>query len=213
MKAVAWMAGAGLAMLLAGCGGGGSGSATIGGSVTGLAANESVVLTNNGGDSVTVSSNTSFTFPHSVGSQGAYSVQVATQPANQTCSVSLGSGVVNFSGDNISDVVVACTNNAPISASIAGLAANDSVTVSLTLANDPSPTNLYTSTLTASGTVTSFVNGAGTTVTALPLGTLYTVAISAQPTTPKQVCAVDPATPPSGGVVSSNAIAVDFTCQ
>jgi hypothetical protein len=212
-KAVAWMAGAGLALVLAGCGGGGSGSATIGGSVSGLAANESLVLTNNGGDSITVSSNTSFKFAHSIGSQGAYNVQVATQPANQTCSVSQGSGVVNYSGDNISDVAVVCTNNAPISATISGLAANDSVTVSVTLANSPSTSNFYTTTTTTNGKIASFTNQLGTTITALPLGTLYTVAISQRPVNPLQTCTVDPSTPPSGGVVSSNAINVNFTCQ
>src|SRR6185437_1722522 len=87
-KAVAWMiAGAGLAALLAGCGGGGSGDATISGTVTGMAANTSVVLTLNGGNNLTVSSNGSFSFGQTVARQLSYNVQVATQPADQTCSV------------------------------------------------------------------------------------------------------------------------------
>ena len=212
-NAVAWMAGAGLAMLLAGCGGGSGGSAKIGGTVTGLAANESLVLTNNGGDNMTVSANGSFTFAKSIGSQGAYSVQVLTQPATQTCSVSYGSGVVDYSADAVTKIAVICSDNAPISATVSGLASNDSVGISLTLANDPGPTNLYKATATANGAVSSFVNASGTTISALPLGTLYTVAIFAQPTNPAQVCVVDKSTPASGGVVNSNAITVKFDCQ
>ena len=211
------MAGAGMAVLLAGCGGGNGGSARIGGTVSGLAANENLVLTNNGGDKLTVSSNGSFTFAGSIGSQGAYNVQVATPPATQTCSVSYGSGIVDFSADAITNVAVVCSDNAPVGATVSGLASGDSVTLSLTRANDASTllttvvTNNSTSGYTSS-TVYRFTDSSGATVT-LPLNTQYTVAIAKQPTSPKQVCAVDSSTPASGGVVGSSAITVKFNCQ
>jgi hypothetical protein len=60
---------------------------TVGGTVSGLAASESVVLQNNGGDNLTVNSNGSFTFSTSVAQGATYNVTVLTQPATQTCTV------------------------------------------------------------------------------------------------------------------------------
>lgn len=215
-KTVAWVAvasvSAGLAALLAGCGGGNSGDATIGGTVTGLAANTSVVLTNNGGNNLTVTADGSFTFTQSIAAQGSYNVQVATQPAKQTCAVTLGSGVVDFSGDSVHNVAVACTANATIGAEVSGLSStngSNSIVFSLTLQNDPGI--LYKSTATANGTV-GFTDSTGAAVT-LPLGTLYAVAVAQQPTNPAQVCVVNTGTPASGGVVNSSAITVGFTCN
>ena len=213
-KAVAWMvAGAGLAALLAGCGGGSNGNATIGGTVTGLAANTSVVLTDNGGNNLTVSSNGSFVFSQTVSSQGSYNVQVATEPLDQNCSVSFGSGVVSFSGDSIHNVAVACSNNAAIGAEVSGLASGNSVVLSLTLQNDP--LTAYKTTVTANGTVSSFTDASNTAIT-LPLGSIYAVAVATQPTNPVQVCTANTgagSTPASGGVTNSSAITVGFTCQ
>lgn len=211
-KAVAWVAGAGLATLLAGCGGGGSGSATIGGSVSGLAPNESLVLTNNGGDNITVSSNTSFKFAHSVGSQGAYNVQVLTQPANQTCSVSQGSGIINYSGDNISDVAVLCTNNAAVGATVSGLESSGQLVLALTTGTNADTLLQTTVTNTSATNVNYFTSAAGTTVT-LPLGTVYTVSVYSNPTNPKQACTADASSKPTGGVTNSNPITVNFICH
>jgi len=211
-KAVAWVAVASVSEGLAGCGGGNVGDATISGTVTGLAAGTSMVLTNNGGNNLTVTANGSFTFAQSVAAQGSYNVQVATEPANQSCAVTFGSGVVDFSGDSIHNVAVACTANAAVSAEVSGLnstSGGNSIVFSLTLQNDPG--TVYKSTATANGTV-GFADSTGATIT-LPLGTLYTVAVAQQPTSPVQVCTVDSSTPASGGVVNSNAITVDFTCH
>ncbi len=217
-NAVAWMAGAGLAMLLAGCGGGNGGSAKIGGTVSGLATNESLVLTNNGGDNTTVSADGSFTFAKSIGSQGAYSVQVLTQPATQTCSVSYGSGVVDYSADAVTKIAVVCSDNAPVGATISGLASGATAVLSLVRGGDSSTllkttvTNTSTSGYSAS-TIYRFTDASGATVT-LPLNTLYTVAMPQQPA--GQTCAADTsagATPYTGGVVNSNAITVNFICH
>lgn len=209
-KAVAWVCGAGLAVLLAGCGGSSSSDATISGTVSGLAANASVVLTNNGTESITVSSNGSFSFAHSVASQASYSVQVTTQPAGQSCSVSYGSGVVDYSGDSIKNVTVVCSNDAPIFVETSGLASGNSVVFSLTQQNDPA--TLIKTTVSADGVATPFTGSSGAVV--LPLGSSYAVAIEAQPAT--QVCSYSTAagaTPPSGGVVNSSAITVVFVCK
>ena len=81
---------------------------TVGGSVTGLAAGQSVVLLNNAGNSTTVNSNTSFTFSTAINSGGAYAVTVGTQPTGQTCTVTNGSGTVSA---NVTNVSVSCVVN------------------------------------------------------------------------------------------------------
>jgi len=89
---------------------------TISGTISNL--NGTVVLQNNGGDTLTLSrtaggGNTysgSFTFQNRVSDGGGYSVTVATQPADapQTCSVSNGAGTVNLA--NVADITINCVN-------------------------------------------------------------------------------------------------------
>ena len=83
---------------------------TIGGSVSGLANGQSVVLQDNGGDNKTVSSNGAFSFATPINSGSAYAVTVLTQPTGQTCFVSNGSGTANA---NVTNVAVTCANNPP----------------------------------------------------------------------------------------------------
>lgn len=77
---------------------------TIGGSVTGLIENSTIVLRNNGGDPLTVPVDGDFTFTTPVADTGNYDVTIATQPVGQECEVTNGSGTV--SGANIINVVV-----------------------------------------------------------------------------------------------------------
>src|SRR5580693_1637168 len=65
-----------------GTGTGSGGPFTIGGSVSGLATGESVVLEDNGADKLTVNTNGAFTFATSIASGGTYAVTVLTQPNN-----------------------------------------------------------------------------------------------------------------------------------
>jgi N-acetylneuraminic acid mutarotase len=76
---------------------------SIGGSVTGL--NGTLVLQNNGTDTVSVSANGTFSFPTSLSDGGAYSVTIATQPAGQACMVSNAAGNVDGA---VSSVLVDC---------------------------------------------------------------------------------------------------------
>jgi len=75
---------------------------SIGGSVAGLSS--TVVLQNNGGDNLTVSSNAAFIFPVTLQPNSPYDVTVLTQPSNQVCSVSNGSGTATASVTNIAVV-------------------------------------------------------------------------------------------------------------
>src|SRR3989339_1333962 len=76
-----------LALLFSAGSGGGGGSVapanyTVGGTVSGLSG--TVVLTNNGGDDLTLTANGAFTFATAVADGGSYNVQVKTQPSGQT---------------------------------------------------------------------------------------------------------------------------------
>src|ERR1700691_2152102 len=82
---------------------------TVGGTVSGLASGESVVLENNGGDPQTISQGGPFVFSVSA-SNGSYSITVATPPPGQTCTVAGGSGTVGSA--NVANIVVTCSAEA-----------------------------------------------------------------------------------------------------
>jgi len=87
------------------CSGGTPTTYTIGGTVTGLTGT-GMVLQDNSGDNLSVSSNGSYTFPTALSNGAAYSVTVLTQPSGQTCVVSYGSGTVSSS--NVTNANVSC---------------------------------------------------------------------------------------------------------
>ena len=105
-------------LLLAGCGQGtaltgpapGAASActvcSVGGAVTGLGANESVTLLNNGGDSLALDSDGSFTFPTTENAGSGYDVSVQSHTPGIDCTVSSGNGTV--SSRTVATVQVAC---------------------------------------------------------------------------------------------------------
>ena len=206
-RIAAAVCGAIISAALAGCGGNSTGSASISGTVTGLDAGASVSIANNGGTPIVVSSNTNFTFGGTVASNSGYSVAVTTQPAGQTCVVNAGSGLVDFAGNNVNNVVVKCIDNTPLGVKVTGLNAGNSVTFSLALQNDPQNITSEPPLTISSNTTSNFP-------VSLPLGTIYSVSVSQQPSgTPAQSCLVSPSTPFSGGVVSSAPIVVEFDCK
>lgn len=79
---------------------------TIGGTVTGLAAGTSITLQDNGGDAITVSSNTGFTFPTAIAIGGQYNVTISQQPTYQGCSVVAGAGQMALA--NVTTVRIRC---------------------------------------------------------------------------------------------------------
>jgi len=121
---------------------------TVGGTVAGL--NGSVALQNNGVDSITINTDGSFVFPTSIAQGSAYSVTVQTQPANQTCTVSNGSGTIT---SNVTNVGVSCLSN------------NTSITVSST---GTIPVNSGSGTLTVTNTGTFTANNVSATLPSTP---------------------------------------------
>jgi exo-beta-1,3-glucanase (GH17 family) len=81
----------------------GAGFVTVGGTVTGLAG--TVTLQNNGGNSLVLASNGSFTFSASFAPGGSYAVTVLAQPQGQACAVANSSGTANA---NVANVAVNC---------------------------------------------------------------------------------------------------------
>jgi hypothetical protein len=65
---------------------------SVNGTVSGLGAGKSVVITDNGADTSTITANGSFTFPTKLAYGTNWTVAVATQPVGQTCTLSANSG-------------------------------------------------------------------------------------------------------------------------
>jgi len=113
---------------LSACGGGSSSgvSYSIGGTLSGLGDGNSVVLQNNGGDDLILSANGGFSFATALGGGNVYDVTVLTQPVDQTCTVSNGTGTLF--GLNVTDVAVSCvTVSRSIGGSVSGLDSGKSV--------------------------------------------------------------------------------------
>jgi hypothetical protein len=81
---------------------------SIGGFVSGLGIGKSMILQNNGGDNATIITNSNFSFNTTVPNYGAYNVTVLTQPTNQYCIVTNGTGTANGS---VTNIFVDCNNN------------------------------------------------------------------------------------------------------
>lgn len=172
-----------------GSSGGGSGgqSYTVGGMVSGLVG-AGLVLQNNGGDDLALSSSGSFTFATRIASGANYSVSIKTQPSNptQTCALSSASGTIGSS--DVTSVSLTCTTNAyTVSGTVSGLSAD----AGLVLQNG-------TDELTPSH------NGSFVFAMSVLSGALYNVTVKTQPTTPVQNCVVLNASGTMGSAGVSN---------
>lgn len=161
----------------------------VGGTLSGLAGG-SVVLQDNGGDNLTVSSDGAFTFPTKVPAGSAYAVTVKTQPTTppQTCTVSAGTGTIVASA--VTTVRVACARTLfKIGGTVTGL--RNTLVLQNNLGDDL--------TLTASGTF-QFATG-------LQSGAAYAVTVKTRPA--GQVCAV---TASAGTVAAADVTTVAIAC-
>src|SRR6267142_2609984 len=85
-----------------------TGTISIGGTVTGLAkAGSGIVLQNNGGDSLSIRANGTFTMPTLVSAGSGYKITILAQPSgpNQTCTITNGAGTANA---NVTNVQIVC---------------------------------------------------------------------------------------------------------
>ena len=175
-------------------------TATIGGTVSGLVSGSSVILQDNGGDSLTVTASGPFTFKTPVtGPTDAYAVTVNTQPTgpNQICTVANGSGTATA---NVTNVAVTCVLSYTIGGTVTGL-----VGTGFVLQNSAGSDLEQLPISAANG------NQAFTFKNLVPTGTAYTVTIFSPPTGPTQTCVVMPGT--GTGVATSNVNTVAITCK
>ncbi len=204
LKAGRWVIGAAAVLALSACGGGGSSSSsssgsgsgsgggstsyTVGGTITGLNAS-GLVLSDNGGNDLTVASGAStFTFTQSLQSGATYDVAVATQPPGESCSVSSGTGTVSGA---VSNVVVTCASVYIIGGQVSGLTASG-----LVLALN----GKYTQSVSANATSYQFTQ-------TLASGSAYQITVSAQPT--GETCTVIS----SSGTIAGNVTAANVSCS
>lgn len=172
-------------------------TATIGGMLAGLATGDSVILQDNGGDSLTLTANGNFTFKTAVtGPTDAYKVTVLTQPSNpnQICTVANGTGTASA---NVTNVAVTCVLSYTIGGTVTGL-------VGTGLVLQDSATLEQLTIPAANG------NQAFTFKSLVPTGTAYTVTIYSQPSNPAQTCVVTPST--ASGIATANVTTVVVTC-
>jgi large repetitive protein len=164
----------------------------IGGSVSGLAVGNTIVLRNNGADDLARSTNGTFTFPVTIASGQLYAVTAQLQagsPISQTCSVTNGSAVVDNAA--VTNVAVTCTTNTfTVGGSVSGLTATG-----LVLRNNGG------NDLSIAG------NGSFTFTTAVPSGSSYAVTVATHPS--GQACWV---TNGSGTVAAANITNVAIAC-
>ena len=106
---------------LTACGGGSFPTPTysIGGTVSGIDAGQSIVLQDNGGGGLTVSANGAFTFATEIAGGGAYAVTV-TAPQGTNCTVASGSGTAYA---KVTSIAVACVSSpqATVGGTVTGL--------------------------------------------------------------------------------------------
>lgn len=81
-------------------------SYTVGGTVSAMAAGQSAILRNNGGNDLQIFANVAFSFSMPVASGATYAVTVLTQPVGQTCTVGNGAGTIGAA--NVTNVAVTC---------------------------------------------------------------------------------------------------------
>jgi N-acetylneuraminic acid mutarotase len=162
----------------------------VGVTVSGLIA-DGLVLQDNGGDNLAVSSNGRFNFNTPVASGSAYAVSILSQPVGETCAIANAGGTIVSS--NIGNVSVACVPNTyQISGSVSGLLSG----ASLILQNDGGDSTPVSA------------NGAFSFAGAVASGNNYAVTVATQPAA--QNCAISNG---SGIVVASSLSSVTVICS
>ena len=176
-----------LSLVITACGGG---TASIGGTVSGLPIGSSITLQNNAANDVTINANGSFVFPNTLASNATYAVTVLTQPAGALCTVSNAAGTTNSNGDDVNNVAVVCISSASITGTVSGLAAGAFVTL-------------------ANGSTTLPVVAVGSFAFpgVLAAGTTYNVVVNTQPS--GQICSVSNG---SGTIMANTPTPIVVTC-
>jgi hypothetical protein len=149
-----------------------------------------VVVKNDSGDTLTLTSNGAFTFATAVENGSGYAVAVRTQPAGQICTVANGSG--NIDGADITNIAVTCANAHSVGGMISGLSSGETVVLQNNGGDDLTLTD----------------NGAFVFSSVLGDGTSYAVTVGRQPA-PHRNCAVANG---SGAIDGADVTNIAVTC-
>ena len=186
----------GLALLMVACGGGSSGGSgpppafTIGGTVSGLVGT-GLVLSDNGGDALTVNASGAFTFATKITSGGAYNVTAAA-PQGEACAVTGGAGTA---AADVTSVTVSCNSAFSVGGSVSGLVGQGLVLELSAFDSDQ--------VLAVSG------NGPFSFSPTANSGYRYVVNIKQQPHSPAQECMVGRGSYVTGGFLSNGSDITD----
>jgi hypothetical protein len=164
----------------------------VGGTVSGLAGT-GLVLQDNGGDDLMITTGGAFTFSTTVASGATFTVSIKTQPTGpaQTCQLSSASGTIGTS--DVTGVVVNCaTNSYTVGGVVSGLSGTG-----LTLQNN------------GGNDLTVSANGSFSFSTPMNSGGTFAVTVKTQPTGPTQICSVSQG---SGTVATGNVTTVMVVC-
>jgi predicted SpoU family rRNA methylase len=175
-------------------------AATIGGTVSGLEAGESLVLLNNGADALMIQNRLNnpsvpFAFSTALANGATFDVTVGTQPLRQICTVFHGTGSVS-SATNVTSIAVECKAGNTIGGTVSGLRVGESLVLldnggnALKVVNTVKsryPKFLFTQVLAA--------------------GATYNVTVGTQPV--GQICAVAQ----GSGTASGNVTSVAVSCR
>lgn len=160
---------------------------TIGGSISGLNAGNSLTLRLNGVQNKIISSNAAYSFSTPLLSGQTYSVLIQTQPVGQICSVVNGTGTAI---SNVTNVNVTCVSQVKVGGTVTGLGAGKTITLTLNGSTD------------LAVTTSNFQFP-----TVLTTGQLYSVIIKTQPT--GQTCSISNS---SGTAANANVTNVAVAC-
>lgn len=112
----------------------------LGGGVSGLNTGKSLIIQNNGSDTLTITASSSFTFPTPLAVGESYSVTIAQQPVGETCSIAGATGTMGNS--NITSVAIGCiVNQYSLGGTLSNLASGQTITLLNNGANPLYPIN------------------------------------------------------------------------
>lgn len=184
---------------------------TVGGRISGLSQTTAgLVLTLTGANgetlietlSIPAGAATVFNFQTALPSGGTYSVAVSASPStplSQNCEVNTGTGTVTIINANSASVAITCTTNSfAVGGTVAGLAGDESVGLSLTTNGGMSQT--------ATATGNSFAFN-----TALLSGSTYTLVITTNPG--GKTCSFANNTGSLTGTITNTAVSVAVSCS
>ena len=149
---------------LSSCGGSdsadGSGSYSVGGTITGLQG--SVTLRNNGTDGLTLNTSGEFIFSTRLSDGASYNVDLQAQPAGQICTIDNGSGVI--AGANVTNVLITC-DGVTLSGSyqsVPFIQVDSDINDPFATANVSNDTSLLAQSISTFATVNGFATAFGT---------------------------------------------------